>query len=313
MVVGVLFAIVVVVWLWPRKADKSNQVQESLGAVKVPEPIPDNMVRVRGGTFTMGDVYAEGSSNELPTHSVTVDEFLMGKTEVTFDEFDAFCNATGREKPSDRSWGRGTRPVINVDWYDAVEYCNWLSSRQGLNVAYTIDKTRKDPNNSNTYDTKKWMVTTNWNVNGYRLPTEAEWEYAARETGKKVRFGNGKDIADPAQINFNASASYKKDYSVVGEYRSKTVPVDEIAGAANNLGLRHMSGNVWEWCGDWYDAGYYKNSPSKNPSGSAAGEYRVVRGGSWYFDPISCRAANRNYWWPYYQGNSVGFRVVRHL
>ncbi len=294
-----------------RKEALAPASQVPITIVENTAKIPDNMVRVRGGTFTIGDMYAEGSSDELPTHSVTVDDFLMGKTEVTFDEFDAFCNATGREKPSDRSWGRGTRPVIYVDWYDAVEYCNWLSQRQGLNVAYTIDKTRKDPNNSNTSDTKKWMVTTNWNVNGYRLPTEAEWEYAARATGKKVRFGNGKDIADPAQINFDASASNKKDYSVVGEYRSKTVPVDEIAGAANNLGLRHMSGNVWEWCGDWYDEKYYNSSPSKDPKGADSGKYRVLRGGSWSSDPKFVRCAYRGRDDPSSRNVNIGFRVAR--
>ncbi len=270
------------------------------------EKIPDNMVRVRGGTFTMGDMFAEGGSDELPTHSVTVDEFLMGKTEVTFDEFDAFCTATGREKPSDAGWGRGTRPVINVDWYDAVEYCNWLSQRQGLNVAYTIDKSREDPNNSGTYDSKKWTVSTNWNANGYRLPTEAEWEYAAREAGKKIRFGNGKDIADPAQINFDGSAS---NYSVVGEFRGETVPVGEIAGAANNLGLRHMSGNVWEWCNDWYDG--YNSSPSKDPKGADSGGVRVLRGGSWYYYPGYVRCAVRVRSDPGGRGAFVGFRVAR--
>ena len=303
---SVVLAILLAVWLWPKPEQTPG-----MGTIAVDTEASDNMVQIRGGTFSMGDLFAEGSSDETPTHSVTLGNFLLGKTEVTFDEYDAFCAATGREKPSDSGWGRGSRPVINVDWYDAVEYCNWLSQRQGLTAVYTIDKNRKDPNNNNTDDTKKWIVTSNWTANGYRLPTEAEWEYAARELGKKVRFGNGKDIADPAEINFNGSAAYKKDYSVVGEYRQQTAPVGEISGAANSLGLRHMSGNVWEWCYDWYHADYYKNSAAKDPKGADSGKYRVLRGGSWYFNPADVRCAYRNWVGPFSQYYAIGFRVAR--
>lgn len=275
-----------------------------------PNPVaPSGMVLVRGGTFTMGDLFSEGESDEN-THSVTLSDFYMGKHEVTFEEFDAFCAATGREKPDDRGWGRGRRPVINVDWYDAVEYCNWRSQKENLAPAYTIDKGRKDPNNQNSSDTKKWTVGLNANAKGYRLPTEAEWEYAAREGGKKVRFGNGKDIIKPSEANFNASAEYKKDYSVAGEYRQKTVPVDELS--ANALGLKHLSGNVWEWCADWYGEKYYAESEGlRNPGGPTSGQYRVLRGGSWNGIPKVCRAAYRSRGYPNYRYNSFGFRVVR--
>jgi formylglycine-generating enzyme required for sulfatase activity len=272
--------------------------------------MPSHMVFVQGGTFSMGDQFGDGSDDEK-SHTVTVNDFYISKYEVTFDEFDAFCTATGREKPSDRDWGRGRRPVIYVDWYDALEYCNWLSQKENLTPVYTIDKNKKDPNNSNEYDTKKWTVSRNSSANGYCLPTEAEWEYAARERGKKVRFGNGRDVIDPSEINFDARSTYKKPYSVVGEYRQKTVPVDDLS--ANSLGLKNMSGNVWEWCWDWYGDKYYKQSDgARNPSGPSSGSYRVVRGGGWSNIPENCRAVTRNDWDPNNRNGNVGFRVARH-
>ncbi len=271
------------------------------------DSIPAWMVLITGGTFTMGDLFREGESNETE-HSVTVSDFYLGKTEVTFDDFEAFCTATGREKPSDSGWGRGKRPVINVDWYDAVEYCNWLSQKANLTLAYTLDKSRKDPNNTNAADAKKWIVTCNLMANGYRLPTEAEWEYAAREGGKKIRFGNGKDIANPSQINFDATASYKKDYSVVGEYRQKTVEVGSL-NSPNVLGLHDMSGNVWEWCFDWYET--YPSEGKTNPDGGTSGSLRVRRGGSWFDDPQDVRAADRSCVKPVNRDDIIGFRVAR--
>jgi formylglycine-generating enzyme required for sulfatase activity len=301
-------------------ADKDDACPEEAGTsttkgCPLPPPdtqpiVPSDIVLIRGGNFTMGDLFNEGPSDEKPTHSVTLRDFYIGKYEVTFDEFDAFCTATGREKPGDRDWGRGSRPVINVDWYDAVEYCNWRSQKESLSTVYTIDKTRKDPNNQNNSDTKKWIVTMNQAAKGYRLPTEAEWEYAAREGGKKVRFGNGRDIINPAEINFGASASYKKDYSIEGEYRQKTVSVDNLS--ANSLGLKHMSGNVWEWCADWYGDTYYAESDGAiDPTGAKSGQYRVLRGGSWDYDSGYCRAAYRSGYPPLYRHADLGFRVVR--
>ena len=225
----------------------------------------------------MGDTFEEGEDREKPVHPVTIDDFYMSAYCVTFEEYDEFCAVARRHRPDDRGWGRGNRPVINVSWYDAVEYCNWLSQIQGLTPVYTI----------NDDD-----VTPDWNANGYRLPTEAEWEYAAREGGKKVRFGNGRNTLRSTDANFDAS---------------QTVPVNSFN--PNALGLYNMSGNVWEWCWDWFDS--YQASPVVNPRGPVSSSTRVLRGGSWIIAPQNCRVTNRSDNYPDARFSYYSFRVLR--
>lgn len=256
---------------------------------------PAGMVRIPGGSYTLGctDEQKDCDGDESPTTRVTVSDFYLGKYEVTFDEYDAFCTATGREKPSDSGWGRGQRPVINVSWNDAVAYCNWRSEKESLTKVYTISGS---------------TVTANWNAKGYRLPTEAEWEYAARGGGKAVLFGNGKNVADPREINFDGSSSYKKDYSIAGEYRQKTVPVGSL-NSPNALGLHDMSGNVWEWCWDWKTT--YPGGERNNYRGPDSGSLRVLRGGSWLNYPQLVRVALRNLDTPDVRSSNIGFRLSR--
>jgi formylglycine-generating enzyme required for sulfatase activity len=269
-----------------------SSMSENVG-VQQTKKSGQEMVLVQGGKFDMGDVMGDKEyDNEKPVHSVTLSSFYLGKTEVTFDEYDAYCTATNTEKSDDAGWGRGNRPVINVSWFDAVEYCNWLSEKQNLTKVYTISGDK---------------VTADWSATGYRLPTEAEWEYAARQRGQKVRFGNGKDIADPSEINFDGSADYKKTYSVSGQYREKTTPVGSFP--ANSLGLHDMSGNVWEWCWDWY--GDYASGSQTNPHGAGSGSNRVLRGGSWINIPANARAARRGYGAPSDRFANYGFRLAR--
>jgi len=266
------------------------------------------MQLIQGGTYTMGNTFdaTEGNGDETP-HEVSLNSFYMGAYEVSFAEYDLYCVATGQSLPSDENWGRGEFPVINVSWYDVVRYCNWLSLQHGFAPAYQIDTTQIDPNNQSSVDELKWTVTPIDQANGYRLPTEAEWEYAARQGGQKVRFGNGKDIADPKEMNFDGSADYKENYSVVGEYRAKTVAVNSFN--PNALGLYNMSGNVWEWCWDWYAD--YDVSVRNNPKGVIGGQYRVVRGGSWFDNPNLCRASYRFRYVAYSEDYIIGFRLVR--
>ncbi len=260
-----------------------------------PAAIKDGLLFVIGGTFTIGCTAEQKDCgrDESPTTRVTVSDFYLGKHEVTFDEYDAFCTATGRVKTSDQGWGRGQRPVINVSWNDAVAYCNWRSENEGLTKVYTISGS---------------SVTANWNANGYRLPTEAEWEYAARGGGKAVLFGNGKNIADPREINFNSSSAYKKAYSITGEYRPITVPVGSL-NSPNALGLHDMSGNVWEWCWDWKAS--YPGGERNNYRGPDRGSRRVCRGGSWFSYPQGVRVAVRVNSAPDDHYSVIGFRLAR--
>ena len=248
--------------------------------------IPKDMVLVRGGTFEMGDeMKYKVLNNERPAHSVTLSDFLIGKYTVTFEEFDAFCSAIGRAKPNDQGWGRGRIPVINISWEDAVAYCNWRSQKEGLTEVYTISD--RD-------------VIANWNAKGYRLPTEGEWEYAAREGGRKVRFGNGKFEADPKEINY---------FARLGP-RLKSVPIGSL-NCPNALGLHEMSGNVGEWCWDWY--GDYPTAPQTNPKGPSTGSFRVVRGGSWLHNLASVEVYGRDNGSPSERNITTGFRLARNL
>ena len=234
--------------------------------------VPDHMVLVKGGTFQMGE--------DKDAHQVTLSDFLIAKHQLTFEEYDAFCKATGRDLPSDMGWSRGKRPVIKVNWFDAVDYCNWRSQREGLREVYQI---------------KQQQVSPNWQANGYRLPTEAEWEYAARGGQQSQGFEYaGSNILD--EVAWYDKNSGGKTH-LVGEKK------------ANELGLYDLSGNVWEWCWDWY--GDYPSKAIEDPKGPDTGTYRVRRGGSWRRNAIGARVAyryNRN---PDYRFNNVGFRLAR--
>jgi formylglycine-generating enzyme required for sulfatase activity len=261
-----------------------------------------NMVEIPGGVFLMGDTFGDGVEWEKPVHEVELSPFAMGKYAVTFEQYDAYCERAGIQMPDDQKWGDGEflgrerRPIINVSWDDAIAYCNWLSHEYDLEPAYSFSQ---------------GQVICDWQASGFRLPSEAEWEYAASMgKGKKSRFGNGKDMAYPGEINFNCNQEYKQAYSQVGVYREKTVPVGSL-NSPNGFGLHDMSGNVWEWCWDWFDEKYYNKSPRQNPIGPESGSFRVLRGGSWYVNPQDCRVADRSVNSPDDRSSYVGFRLAR--
>ncbi len=255
---------------WPT----GRHIAEANQKIKDLEMPDDGLVLVTGGTFKMGctSEQKDCGDDEKPTHQVTLSDFYIGKYEVTQKLWTEIMG----ENPSYFKNG-DNYPVEQVSWDDIQTFLSKLNT--------------KYPNRN------------------YRLPTEAEWEYAARGGGKEVVFGNGKNTLDPKEANFNASAANKTSYSLAGEYRQKTTPVGSFI--PNAIGLYDMSGNVWEWCSDWYGSDYYKNSPATNPQGPTSGSYRVLRGGSWSNDPQNCRVASRGYSTPDFRGNSVGFRLAR--
>jgi formylglycine-generating enzyme required for sulfatase activity len=234
---------------------------------------PANMVRINGGTFTMGSPASEPNrgSNETQ-HRVTVSGFSMGKYEVTQEEYEAVMG----NNPSNF---KGSKlPVECVSWYDAVEYCNRQSRKEGLTPAYTINGTN---------------VTWNRSANGYRLPTEAEWEYACR-AGTTTAYNTGASISDSTGWYWDNSG--RKTHEVGKK-------------PANAWGLYDMHGNVYEWCWDWY--GDYDRGSQMDPAGRSSGSYRVFRGGSWNGKAWGLRSALRYVSSPSVWISTHGFRLVR--
>ncbi len=279
----------------------SNQLQQWNPALyqQLQKRFYPSMCLIPGGKFLMGS--KEGPANERPVHEVEVDSFLMSEAPVTFWQFGLYCVNVNRGIPRDSKLGRGDQPVIDVSWYDAISYCNWLSTRVGLQKVYEIHGE---------------TVKANWKSNGYRLPTEAEWEYAAREGGKDVRFGNGKNIADPLQMNFNGENVFNDRLPYVNKGKAMLQPTEVYRYSPNELGLYDMSGNVFEWCWDIWsgDVNYYKESlGAKNPIGPnhSIEENRMIRGGGWGDEAFRCRTAYRFFFPPSFQMDDLGFRIVR--
>lgn len=274
------------------------------------------MVYIPEGKFTMGqtdeekkwliDQFGENMYNlfhfdETPLHTVHLDGYWMGKTEVTVKQFRVFVNAKSYktqaetdggayqwdgnkwEKKKDLNWKNpgykqdDNHPVVCVSWNDADAYCKWLSDKKGLN---------------------------------FKLPTEARWEKAARGiNGRKYPWGDhGPYYNEKWYANFAANDSWDKRGDDGFEY---TAPVGSYTWGESPYGLMDMAGNVWEWCYDWYGRDYYKKSPDNNPTGPKDGAFRVIRGGSWLDNACSLRCADRRYDRPSGRNLNVGFRLCQ--
>jgi formylglycine-generating enzyme required for sulfatase activity len=239
------------------------------------------MVAVPAGWFDMGSANQDEPDQKL--HKVHVSAFFMDKYPVTQEAYEKLMG----KNPS--LWRGPRNPVDQIRWPDAVAFCNARSQAQGLQPAY----------NTNTW-------TCDFDADGYRLPTEAEYEYALRagSTGADYWFGNS-----PEELKRHA---WFKGNSPRG-----THPVGEKP--PNNWGLCDLAGNVWEWCNDWYQQDYYQHSPEQDPRGPATGQNRVVRGGCWNSKPDYCRVAYRYYEMPAYTDacfakdlhGQIGFRCVK--
>ena len=226
------------------------------------------MVRVPAGEFMMGSPEGVGEGDEHPQHKVYLDTFEIGKYPVTNEQYAVFVADTGRTAPS--YWQKGKvpkskekHPVVYVSWEDAAAYCQWLSEKTG----------------------EKW-----------RLPTEAEWEKAARGTDGRT-YPWGDEEPDKTRCNF-------------GENVGGTTPVGRYPSGASPYGALDMAGNVWEWCADWYDEKYYDRALFRNPAGPANGQYRVLRGGSWLAKIRLLCSTYRVTGMPFNRSGDGGFRIA---
>lgn len=346
--------------LWP--ASDFNDIAEMSAHWLAPDPrITDYMAYIDGGTFQMGDSFSEGSSFERPVHTVTLDSFYIAKYELTNGQYCDYLNSAlslglitvadgnvyqpgsgtsfpycdthiaSAESQIDYSGGifsvraksgrdMSNDPMVMVSWYGAAAYCNWRSEEEGYEQCY---------------DLSTW--TCDFSKKGYRLPTEAEWEYAARGGLSGKRFPWGDEIFH-TQANywsspllsydkgptaghhwlwndvypctspvgfFDGAMKYKADYnwpSALTSYQTKS--------GANNYGLYDMAGNVYEWCNDFFSGVYYSSSPVDNPTGPTSGVPRAYRGGVWWYPANYCRVANRFNTLPDLCDWLFGFRVV---
>ncbi len=335
-----------------------------LGETTIPEVENMIFIDIPGGSFQMGDSFSEGGLDELPVHTVMLDSFHIGKYEVTNQQYCDFLNSalaqglitvtsnivykadSGTGYPYCDTHASSTYsqidflggafsvctksgrnmvndPMVKVSWYGAVAFCNWLSQQEG-----------KEP----CYDLSTWEC--DFNKSGYRLPTEAQWEYAARGglSGKRFPWGDtithtyanyyssdsyGYDISSTRGYHpiwnddvlpytspvgfFDGNLKYKSDYNWAGG-----LTFYQTTSGANGYGLYDMAGNVWEWCDDWYLNTYYSSSPLTNPAGPTTGSSRVLRGGNWDNNhPSYCRVASRGYpLVPTSRSDYLGFRLA---
>ncbi len=275
---------------WNSPPDSTQELTEGTSITfpgnytRILTPAVFDLVTVVGGSFTMGSPAGEpGRSQEEVQHQVNVSTFLLSVTEVTQNQW-------AQVRSTSPSWFTGCDdcPVERVSWYDAIEFCNTLSDAEGLDRAYSGN--RPD-------------FLHNPDANGYRLPTEAEWEYACR-AGATGSLANG----DLTATGCNPDAILEQ----IGWYCGNTSGTAGETGQkeTNAWGLYDMHGGVWEWVWDWYMADY-ENLPPDDPVGPALGTFKVIRGGSWLYGAQRCRSANRQRASPNSQSSDLGFRIAR--
>ncbi|MBN2474199.1 MAG: SUMF1/EgtB/PvdO family nonheme iron enzyme [Pirellulales bacterium] len=270
-------------WMGVLVGMSCRRVQEPAGVPSAPPEIVTTaggieMVRIPGGRFTMGS--DTGEDDQSPAHEVEIDEFLIDRYETTQKHYIALMLDNGSKFKGD------DRPAEMISWVDAAIYCNARSEAEGLPPCYNED------------------TTCNYDADGYRLPTEAEWEYACR-------------AGSSADYSFGSDRRLLKDH---GWFKENAARETHPAGRKkpNAWGLFDMHGNVAEWCSDKYDKAYYGKSPPKNPHGPEEGEKYVVRGGSWATSPEACRSATRAADTPGFTDacfprETLGFRCVRRV
>jgi len=270
-------------------------------AIVEPTPIVVEMISIPGGTFRMGSTRETGLLNETPAHQVTLQDFMLGQYEITQGQY---FDITGLRPSSCRTnpelrgpEGWKSLPVEMVNWYEALIFCNRLSIVEKLAPVYRVNG-KVNPHDWGAVPTddtmEPWKVEWISGADGYRLPTESEWEYAARGGANSTNRYAGNNSA-------NDVAWYYENSETMSHQIGKKAP--------NELDLYDMSGNVMEWCWDWQGA--YTAAAKENPMGAPSSLYKIIRGGSWSYAVEYCRVAYRHLNYPYYRGVNLGFRVAR--
>lgn len=272
--------------------------------------IPSGMALIPAGEFTMGDSFSEGNSDERPVHMVQISAFYMDVNLVTkalWDEVCSWSSSQGYSYDNTASGKAAIHPVHSVTWYDVVKWCNARSQKAGLTAVYYTDQAM-----TQVYKAGRVEPYAMWGASGYRLPTEAEWEYAARGglNGKRFPFG---DTISHSRANYSSSST---DYDVSPtrgyhpDYDNDPTPYTSPAGsfAPNGYGLFDMAGNLGEWCWDWY--GSYSSASQSDPRGPSSGSSRILRGGAWLNVGLGCRIARREVLPGNVSENNHGFRSV---
>jgi formylglycine-generating enzyme required for sulfatase activity len=217
-------------------------------------------VLVKGGTFQMGAIDESCSDDTRPAHSVMLTDFYISATEVTIGQYKSYCRQTGKAMPEQEAGTDNSYPIAFITWYEADEFCKWVGG---------------------------------W------LPSEAQWEYAARGGGMNIKYPHGNTL-DHSLANYSGTGKTDK--------WKRVAPVAKFS--ANHLGLYDMAGNLYEWCQDYYRSDYYQSSGKINPIGPATGMFKTIRGGSWYHGEEAARTTSRYRYMPVARLSFVGFRVV---
>jgi sulfatase modifying factor 1 len=308
----------------PYRFDDASAPPASMRLYRIAVAAPAGMALIPGGSFTMGNCMDtnEGGSDELPLHTVNVSAFYMDTNLVSYtlwQQVYQWAITNGYEFDNAGSAEATNHPVEYLYWYDCVKWCNARSEKEGLAPAYYTSAAQ-----TNVYRTGRTNLDSaavKWNA-GYRLPTEAEWEKAARggvsghrfpwSDADTINWSRANYYASPGSPSYDVNPTAGYDTNFTSEVYPYTSPVGSFA--PNGYGLYDMAGNLWEWCWDSYDSGYYSRAPGSDPRGAASGSYRVLRGGSWGYYASATRCASRlGTIVPNYGSVVSGFRCVRGL
>ncbi len=276
------------------KTNTDNQVSEATGKSKKDlVPVIPELIKVAGGTFKMGSKDTEAREDETNIHEVKVGDFYIGKFEVTVAQFKSFVEIAGYQTEAERI---GKSYIYTGSWKN-MKGINWRHDARGnLRPTSEYDHPVIHVSWNDALAYCKWL--SEQTKKSFRLLSEAEWEFAARggTQNKNTKYSGSNNIDE---IAWYITSSADKGTFPVGTKKP------------NQLGIHDLSGNVYEWCGDWYDSEYYLNSPTDNPKGVPSGISRVVRGGSWHDAAEKNRLASRFNGSPAYCGYNIGFRVAR--